>query len=133
MVCLLGWLVNGPVGRWMGDSPTHTHTRTRGTDARPPPPPNPQSFFPKTNHGKALALAAAAVSPTPDAQQHVVKLLYWRARALERESFYDVALADAKVNESCDGGGGGFGGRRERFPCGAGGRQGKKNACEDLD
>jgi hypothetical protein len=68
------------MGLWVDDKSSHNTTPTH-------------------HHSKPTqALALAADAPLdPEAQQSVIKALYWRARALENESFYDVALADAKV------------------------------------
>lgn len=50
-------------------------------------------------HTQALTLASSSMDPTQSSSHspHVIKALFWRARALEKEAFYDVALVDAKV------------------------------------
>lgn len=59
-----------------------------------------QMTIPTQTHTQALNLASSSMDPNSQSSQHsphVVKALFWRARALEKEAFYDVALVDAKV------------------------------------
>jgi hypothetical protein len=120
-MCWMGgwvrWLMGGPVLDWVGGwrvcsiDPTNLPGRKTSPRMSTPTKPIKTPPHPNISQRQALALAAAdapSTSTSSDSSSssknrgatvngYVIKALFWRARALEAESFYDVALADAKV------------------------------------